>query len=470
MLPSPSLGAATGDAKVADSSMETPWVDSKDRSCHNPSAQQAEKSSLSERSRSERSMAFKSWARCRCYRCLALDHQVSSCRDSFRCIRCRRPGHRERHCHFRSPSPAPRTRSSFAQPQRTQQTRSWADVVAASPQRAPHIQLAASPRPIIQRDAGRPMSMCGCKCHASLGLVATDLQSMLTPLMDSLRSELQQMILTTLDEVVRPLKEEASVIKLWLARVANHLEHIEIPSKESTAGDVVGLFGPCSPVQRSPNPSILASLAAACTPSSPLVCESACVDAADSIAVAEEITTKNFPVEIHPKTLMEETLSPAASVAGISTPTADDTSPSHTMEVPIKILTDATHLDPPMEHMMLQVDTPVEDVVLVEDASSDDDDDDADSYVSVVIEDPLLSVAVTDGSTLSTIEIKEEEPQPPDTSWLEATSPVATNDLKADDVRRPSVHHSPSMITTARCVRKSFDRSPVLPNLRCSKT
>ena len=75
--------------------------------------------------------------------------------------------------------------------------------------------------------------MCGCKCHASLGLVATDLQSMLTPLMDSLRSELQQMILTTLDEVVRPLKEEASVIKLWLARVANHLEHIEIPSKDS---------------------------------------------------------------------------------------------------------------------------------------------------------------------------------------------------------------------------------------------
>jgi len=149
MLPSPSLGAATGDTKVADSSMETPWVDSKDRSCHNPSAQQAEKSSLSERSRSERSMAFKRWARGRCYRCLALDHQVSSCRDSFRCIRCRRPGHRERHCHFRSPSPAPRARSSFAQPQRTQQTRSWADVVAASPQRAPHIQLAASPRPII---------------------------------------------------------------------------------------------------------------------------------------------------------------------------------------------------------------------------------------------------------------------------------------------------------------------------------
>ena len=48
---------------------------------------------------------------------------------------------------------------------------------------------------------------------------------------------------------------------------------------------------------------------------------------------------------------------------------------------------------------MLQVDTPVEDIVLVEDASSDDD---ADSYVSMVTEDPLLVVAVTDGSTMST--------------------------------------------------------------------
>jgi len=116
---------------------------------------------------------------------------------------------------------------------------------------------------------------------------------------------------------------------------------------------------------------------------------------------------------------------------------------------------------------MLQVDTPVEDVVLVEDASSDDDD--ADSFASVVIEDPLLSAAVTDGSTLSTIEIKEEEPQPPDTSWLEATSPLATNDLKADDVRRPSVHHSPSMITTARCVRKSFDRSSLRRSTRLAQ-
>lgn len=46
-------------------------------------------------SESERSIAFKRWARGRCYRYLARDHQVNSCRDSFRCNRCRRPGHRE---------------------------------------------------------------------------------------------------------------------------------------------------------------------------------------------------------------------------------------------------------------------------------------------------------------------------------------------------------------------------------------
>ena len=103
---------------------------------------------------------------------------------------------------------------------------------------------------------------------------------------------------------------------------------------------------------------------------------------------------------------------------------------------------------------MLQVDTPVQDIVLVEDASSDDD---ADSYVSMVTEDPLLVVAVTDGSTLSTIEIKEEEPQPPpDTSWLEATSPQDINNLKADNVRCPPIHHSPSTIATARHVHKEL--------------
>lgn len=43
---------------------------------------------------------------------LAHDHQVSSRKNSFRCIRCRRLGHQEWHCHFRSSSRARRVKSS----------------------------------------------------------------------------------------------------------------------------------------------------------------------------------------------------------------------------------------------------------------------------------------------------------------------------------------------------------------------
>ncbi|CAN6335137.1 unnamed protein product [Urochloa humidicola] len=59
---------------------------------------------------------------------------------------------------------------------------------------------------------------------------------------------------------MRPLKIEASTIKLWLARVANHLEHVE-PHCEDP---LVGLFGPCSPVRRSPTPVSFTSPSATC--------------------------------------------------------------------------------------------------------------------------------------------------------------------------------------------------------------
>ena len=36
---------------------------------------------------------------------VATIHQVSACRQPFRCIRCRRPGHRGRFCRARSPVP-----------------------------------------------------------------------------------------------------------------------------------------------------------------------------------------------------------------------------------------------------------------------------------------------------------------------------------------------------------------------------
>ena len=55
-----------------------------------------------------------------------------------------------------------------------------------------------------------------------------NLKSMITPLVESLRPELKTLIaVICLEEVMHPLKEEASTIKLLLARVANHLENIQ---------------------------------------------------------------------------------------------------------------------------------------------------------------------------------------------------------------------------------------------------
>ena len=106
-------------------------------------------SSLSSMSRADSSLAFKSWAHGRCYRCLARNHQVSSCRDSFRCIRCRRPGHKERQCHLRSPSSEQRP-GSPSQRNCLHDARSWADVVASSPPNGHHGHCRL--RPIIVLD------------------------------------------------------------------------------------------------------------------------------------------------------------------------------------------------------------------------------------------------------------------------------------------------------------------------------
>jgi hypothetical protein len=154
------------------------------------------------RSKSERSFAFKRWARGRCYRCLAHDHQVSSCKN-FRCIRCRRPGHREWHCRFRSSSPACRVNSSV-QCDHPQQSRTWtevvvkpslstlsADVVAKSPSQG-HRNPPSTSQPIDLHGKDGDHVCRSCYC-ASLASTPLNLQSLITPLVESLRAEFQHM-------------------------------------------------------------------------------------------------------------------------------------------------------------------------------------------------------------------------------------------------------------------------------------
>lgn len=53
-------------------------------------------------------------------------------------------------------------------------------------------------------------------------------------IVDSLQSEIQQLIVDRLKEVLRPLRDEISIIKLWLACLADHLEFTE-PHGEHTS-------------------------------------------------------------------------------------------------------------------------------------------------------------------------------------------------------------------------------------------
>jgi hypothetical protein len=68
---------------------------------------------------------------------------------------------------------------------------------------------------------------------------------------------------------LQPLKEEASIIKSWLAHVANHLEDAEAHGEHASVSDLPELFGSCSLVKHNSASSILASLAAACTDATP---------------------------------------------------------------------------------------------------------------------------------------------------------------------------------------------------------
>ena len=45
------------------------------------------------------------------------------------------------------------------------------------------------------------------------------------PMLETLHSDLQKFFISQLEEVVHPLMDEASTIKLWLAWIANHLEN-----------------------------------------------------------------------------------------------------------------------------------------------------------------------------------------------------------------------------------------------------
>ena len=153
-------------------------------------------------------------------------------------------------------------------------------------------------------------------------------------IVDCLRLGLQQLIVDRLEEVLRPLREETSTIKLWLARLANHLEFVEPHGEHTSFSNMSELFGPCSPVHRSPTPSILTSLVLAYMPSDSLGPEETCVHTTNPVANELEFRTVLNPdsnevvdAEIHQKMPMEQAiegpfmmLSTLASLVEVCTP------------------------------------------------------------------------------------------------------------------------------------------------------
>jgi hypothetical protein len=169
---------------------------------------------------------------------------------------------------------------------------------------------------------------------------------------------------------------------------------------------MVELFGPYSPVWRSPMPLILTSIAEACTPTNSLVCE-------DTTSIIGQKTT-NQPILV----------------------------PSETSGVQL------------IERLLLDVVTPVEDIVLVEDAS-----DDEEVVSQVVVEDPLYLITIEDDFAHCTTEVTTEVSQLTECPSLKAMSSPSATTRKEKDVSCPPMRSPSPPATTARRWRKSYDRS-----------
>jgi hypothetical protein len=163
-----------------------------------------EQSSLLRTEGLEHCLAFKHWARGRCFRCLERDHQVNTCRKPFKCIHCHCPGRRERFCHARFPAarscsldtracstdahaPRQQSRSPSAQPRRPLLSRSWAEVVG-------HSSVLAVVPPI-------PSPRC-CEEFS----VNTSLDSLFQSQIALIRMELLQLVDVRVEEVCRLIR------------------------------------------------------------------------------------------------------------------------------------------------------------------------------------------------------------------------------------------------------------------------
>ncbi|CAL5011095.1 unnamed protein product [Urochloa decumbens] len=307
---------------------------------------------------------------------------------------------------------------------------------------------------------------CGCCCH-----VVQDSHTSVQPLLESLRSDLQEFIESRIEKVMHPLRAEASTIKLWLARVANHLERVE-PTCEDP---LVGLFGPCSPVRRSPTPPFFTTsptcddfAMAAGAPSGEKLYEATKMDVMPATMEVEQPQTPDLILESsivedlikldattplqstevkeHQESSMVHMLSQVvtsaeegfdvATTRRLITKEPGLTITSETVMATMPLVTITTSCEqlkvPPLDmttkRMVQQVDTCSEDVVLVEDASDDEE------VVPTPIENPIFLITIEDVPTHSTGVVKEEEARLTDDPLTEGGSSPTITALNGEDV------------------------------------
>lgn len=277
---------------------------------------------------------------------------------------------------------------------------------------------------------------------------------------------------------MQPLQEEASIIKLWLARVANHLEHAETHGEHASVSDLPELFGPCSPVKHDSPLSIIASLIGACTVVDSLVCQDTSANIA--VSILGEMPTRIYGTEIHRET---DLTTNEVVVGAFEADSRQMMSTEQTIEVPSET------------SALLQVVTYVEDLVVVEDASGDEE---ATLVVQSTFEDPIFLTTIEDGLSHSMVEgntklvLMEDAPNDeeatlvvhgPSLSMVENNTkprlvedlPIATMSSSStrarvdEDLACPPLAPSLPSTTKVRCRFKSYNNSSLRRSARLAQ-
>jgi hypothetical protein len=115
-----------------------------------------------------------------------------------------------------------------------------------------------------------------------------------------------------------------------------------------------------------------------------------------------------------------------------------------------------------LEGTLRDVVTPIEDLVLVEDASDDEE-------VSQVTVDPISLITIEDAPMHSTAEVNAAAPQQMEDPPIKATSSSSATTRMEQDVACPPIHTPSPPVVTTRRRRKSYDKSSLRRSVRLAQ-